>query len=192
MIIHQNPLFKGTKNSETRRHCAVVMKTIEAISTFAQLFPSAHPSTYFNTAFLVECIQLVPFLRSQTKGEGSKAALRSFREAQILLSDLSILTEGAKHALTALESVNIKDEDGVPFDAVESHAEFCAMIQNHLQPQHQTCDVSCLSLPGAFEFMDHHLPMESSDMWSRFLSDDTHWQAKSPPEMTTGHHNFPV
>jgi hypothetical protein len=172
MIIHQNPLFEGTTALETKKFCAeLAIKTVEAISTFTKLFPS-RPSAYFNTASLVECIyQLMPFLRHQLNREGDKAALNSFREARSLLSDLSRLTEGAKRALSALESVDIEDEDAIASDTIGLRSETCAMIQNELQPQYQTYDANYLSLPDASEYRSHHMRMESLNMWSQFSLD---------------------
>jgi hypothetical protein len=172
MIIHQNPLFEGTTDPETSSFCAeLAMKTVEAISTFTKLFPS-RPSAYFNTASLVECIyQLMPFLRDQAKREGDRAALSSFREARSLLSDLSRLTEGAKRALSALEYVDIEDEDASASETIELGSESCAMTQNELQPQHQTYDANYLSLPDTSEYLSHHMRMESLNMWPRFSLD---------------------
>jgi hypothetical protein len=170
MIIRQNPLFEEINNPKNKNLCAeLAIKTVEAISTFTKLFPSSHPSAYFNTASLVECIyQLMPFLKDQARGEDDTAALRSFREARKLLSDLSGLTEGAKRALCALASVNIEDEDGISSDTIELRAMSCAAIQNELQLQHQAYDATCLSLPDTSDFLDHRFRIEGLNMWPQF------------------------
>ncbi|KAH8805094.1 hypothetical protein F5884DRAFT_798384 [Xylogone sp. PMI_703] len=164
MIIRQNPLHDWVNDSEAKKFCAeLAMKTVEAISTFTKLFPSSYPSAYFNTASLVECIyHLVPFLRDSTKIEGRKAAARSFYEARNLLSDLAKLIEGAKRALSIIESIVIEDEDGNTSGSYP--------MENEVQ--HGTYDVFCPTLPSSAEFLGQHLHLDTLNMWSRMQLDE--------------------
>jgi hypothetical protein len=166
----------------------MAMKTIEAISTFTMLFPSSHPSAYFCTASLVQCIyQLIPFLRESAKSKGDKAVFRSFREARELLTALSGLTHGAKSALSAVKSVDIEDEDEVPLNTVELRARSCAMVQNELQSRNQAYDSTYMTLSDSPDFSGLDSRIVGLDMWSPFsLGRDA-----MPREVLSRSHNIP-